>query len=223
MQILPFYLLCDESGSMTGPPIDAINAALPDLHQEISTNPTVADKTRFALIGFSDEATVLQPLVDLSELDSLPALASGGITSYEHAFRTLKKSIEADVTDLKAQGHEVYRPVVFFLSDGVPTDADADWKRALDELVTSHYRPSIIAFGIGEADPATISQVANFRAFMQQDSSVSPAAALREFAASLTRSIVRSASSMSADGSGGVTLAVDEQVPGFASVTLPKL
>lgn len=221
MQILPFYLVCDESGSMSGAPIEAINDALPDLHQEISTNPTVADKTRFALIGFSDDATVLQPLVDLSELSTLPALAAGGVTSYGQAFRVLRACIETDVTDLKAEGHEVYRPVAFFLSDGVPTDNQ--WEQALQELTESRYCPKIIAFGIGEADTATISQVANFRAFMQQDSAVSPAAALREFAASLTRSIVRSASSISADGSGAFTLAVDDTVPGFSKVALDKL
>ncbi|HZG04310.1 MAG TPA: VWA domain-containing protein [Streptomyces sp.] len=223
MQILPFYLVCDESGSMSGEPIDAINGALPALHQEISTNPTVADKTRFALIGFSDDAKVLQPLVDLSELEELPALAAGGVTSYGHAFRTLRQCVESDVAALKAEGHEVYRPVVFFLSDGVPTDPG--WEQALKDLTSSRYCPKIIAFGIGAADTATISQVANFRAFMQnQDgTSVSPAAALREFAASLTRSIVRSASSISADGSSGFTLAVDENVPGFSTVSLDKL
>lgn len=30
-QILPFYLVCDESASMSGEPIDAINQALPEL------------------------------------------------------------------------------------------------------------------------------------------------------------------------------------------------
>ncbi|SNT19843.1 vWA domain-containing protein [Actinacidiphila glaucinigra] len=221
MQILPFYLVCDESGSMIGPNIDAMNKALPELHQEISTNPTVADKTRFCLIGFSDDAKVLQPLVDLSDIDSLPALAGGGLTAYGEAFRALLRCIEGDVTTLKGQGHEVYRPVVFFLSDGIPTDAG--WEQAHKELVQARYGPKIIAFGIGEADPGTISQVANFRAFMQQDASVSPAQALREFAASLTRSIVRSASSIPADGSGGFALAVDETVPGFSTVSLDKL
>lgn len=221
MQILPFYMVCDESGSMSGPPIDAINSALPDLHQEISTNPTVADKTRFALIGFSDDAKVLQPLVDLSELEELPALTAGGVTSYGNAFRTLQQSIEQDVAALKSEQHEVYRPVAFFLSDGVPTDSG--WEQALKDLTSSRYGPKIIAFGIGEADAGTISQVANFRAFMQQDSSASPATALREFAASLTRSIVRSAGSIPADGGDGFALAVDDTVPGFSTVTLDKL
>ncbi|MFC9636412.1 VWA domain-containing protein [Streptomyces mirabilis] len=221
MQILPFYMVCDESGSMTGTGVDAINAALPDLHQEISTNPSVADKTRFALIGFSTQASVLQPLADLSELTQLPSLSAGGVTSFGAVFRLLKDTIEKDVAVLKADGHDVYRPVVFFLSDGSPTDQD--WRTALQELNSFRYAPKIIAFGIADADAATITEVANFKAFLQQDGSISPAVALREFASSITRSIVSSATSMSAQGGEGFQLQVDETVPGFTSLSLDKL
>ncbi|MFI1417702.1 VWA domain-containing protein [Streptomyces sp. NPDC020731] len=221
MQILPFYLVCDESGSMAGGGVDAINSALPDLHHEISTNPSVADKTRFALIGFSTQASVLQPLADLSELTQLPSLSAGGVTSFGAAFRLLKDTIEKDVAALKAEGHDVYRPVVFFLSDGIPTDEG--WRTALDDLNAFRYAPKIIAFGISDADAATITEVANFKAFIQQSDSISPAVALREFASSLTRSIVSSATSMAAQGGEGFQLQVDEQVPGFTSLSLDKL
>jgi uncharacterized protein YegL len=221
MQILPFYMVCDESGSMAGGGVDAINSALPDLHHEISTNPSVADKTRFALIGFSTQASVLQPLADLSELTQLPSLSAGGVTSFGSAFRLLKDTIDKDVAALKADGHDVYRPVVFFLSDGIPTDDD--WRTALKDLNAFRYAPKIIAFGISDADAATITEVANFKAFLQQDSTVTPAVALREFASSLTRSIVSSATSMAAQGGEGFQLQVDEQVPGFTSLSLDKL
>jgi uncharacterized protein YegL len=224
LQILPFYMVCDESGSMSGPGVDAINDALPDLHQEISTNPTVADKTRFALIGFSTTASVLQPLTDLSELTQLPSLSAGGVTCFGAAFSLLRKTIEQDVTALKAEGHEVYRPVVFFLSDGVPTDLG--WQHELAELrdpAKFRYAPKIIAFGITAADAATITEVANFKAFLQEDSSITPADALREFASSLTRSIVSSATSMSAQGGDGFQLQVDDHVPGFTSLPLEKM
>ncbi|MGW1728137.1 vWA domain-containing protein [Streptomyces sp. NPDC002306] len=221
MQILPFYMVCDESGSMAGTGVDAINAALPDLHQEISTNPSVADKTRFALIGFSTQASVLQPLADLSELTQLPSLSAGGVTSFGSAFRLLKDTIEKDVAALKGDGHDVYRPVVFFLSDGIPTDHD--WRTALRELNAFRYTPKIIAFGIADADAATITEVANFKAFIQQDASITPAVALREFASSLTRSIVNSASSIAARGGEGFQLQVDDHVPGFTTVSLDKL
>ncbi|MGC9495665.1 vWA domain-containing protein [Streptomyces sp. WG7] len=221
MQLLPFYMVCDESGSMAGTGVDAINSALPDLHHEISTNPSVADKTRFALIGFSTQASVLQPLADLSELTQLPSLSAGGVTSFGAAFRLLKDTIEKDVTALKADGHDVYRPVVFFLSDGIPTDEG--WRTALKELNAFRYAPKIIAFGISDADAATITEVANFKAFLQQNDSISPAVALREFASSLTRSIVSSATSMAAQGGEGFELQMDEQVPGFTSLSLDKL
>ncbi|MGW7644190.1 vWA domain-containing protein [Streptomyces bobili] len=222
MQILPFYMVCDESGSMAGPDgVDTINTALPDLHHEISTNPSVADKTRFALIGFSTQASLLQSLADLSELTQLPSLSAGGVTSFGAAFRLLKDTIETDVAALKADGHDVYRPVVFFLSDGNPTDDG--WRTALKELNSFRYAPKIIAFGISDADAAIITEVANFKAFIQQDESVSPAVALREFASSLTRSIVSSATSMDSQGGEGFQLQVDEQVPGFTSLSLDKL
>ncbi|NUV60420.1 VWA domain-containing protein [Streptomyces sp. CAI-85] len=221
MQILPFYMVCDESGSMAGTGVDAINSALPDLHQEISTNPSVADKTRFALIGFSTQASVLQPLADLSELTQLPSLSAGGVTSFGAAFGLLKDTIEKDVAALKADGHDVYRPVVFFLSDGIPTDDG--WRDTLKELNGFRYAPKIIAFGISDADAAIITEVANFKAFIQQDASITPAVALREFASSLTRSIVSSATSMAAQGGDGFQLQVDEQVPGFTSLSLDKL
>ncbi|MFM9696717.1 vWA domain-containing protein [Streptomyces europaeiscabiei] len=221
MQLLPFYLVCDESGSMAGAGVDTLNNSLPQLHAEISTNPTISDKTRFCLMGFSTTAAVLQPMADLGELDSLPALSASGVTSYGAAFRLLKDTIEQDVTLLKSQGHQVYRPVVFFLSDGNPTDPD--WHTSLRNLNEFPFAPKIIAFGVGDAAADVLAEVANFKAFIQKDTSVSPATALREFAASLTRSIVTSSASISSRDGQGFTLQVDDQVPGFSTLSLDKL
>ena len=219
-QILPFYLVCDESGSMSGDPIDAINHALPDLHQEIGSNPVVADKTQFCIVGFSSDPQVLLPLSDLSMVTGLPVLRASGGTSYAAAFRVLKSQIDADVARLKGDGHRVFRPVVFFLTDGYP--GDADWESAYEELTDSAnpLRPHIVAFGIGEAaDAGVIAQVANFRGFIA-DGSMSPASALKEFAGALTKSIMKSGSSASADG---VTLQTPHEVPGFTSLTVDEL
>src|SRR5208282_5876538 len=130
LQLLPFYLLCDESGSMTGSPIDAINDSLPKLHHEIGSNPAVADKTRFCLIGFSDRAEILLSLSDLSTVTEMPELQANGGTSYAKAFDTLRETIDRDVAQLKSEGHEVYRPAIFFLSDGLPND---DWHAAYQQ------------------------------------------------------------------------------------------
>jgi uncharacterized protein YegL len=214
-QVLPFYLVCDESASMTGQPIDAINESLPELHEEISTNPVVADKTRFSLIGFSDTAEVILELSDLSDVESMPGVAAKGTTSYGAAFRLLRQQIEKDVAMLKGDGHRVFRPVVFFLSDGQPTDND--WRDAFAELTEESFsmRPNIVAFGLGDVDEDTVRSVATFRAFVA-DGTLTPAMALREFASSLTKSIVRSGTSDNREGR--MTVVVEEQVPGFTTL-----
>ena len=49
--VLPFYILCDESGSMdANGGIDAVNRGLPELHATIAGDPLVADKCRIGLI-----------------------------------------------------------------------------------------------------------------------------------------------------------------------------
>jgi uncharacterized protein YegL len=215
-QILPFYLLCDESGSMSGPPVEAINESLPKLHAEIGANPVVADKTRFCLIGFSDRAQILLPLSDLSTVTSIPALSAGGGTDYTNAFAELRRAIDADVATLKAQGHQVYRPAVFFLSDGYPNDS---WQTAYQALTDPAWRPhpNILAFGFGQADESTIRQVATTMAFMA-DGSLGPAEALQEFARSLINSIVNSGTQSAADPAGGAMLVMPEYVPGFTKI-----
>jgi uncharacterized protein YegL len=216
-QILPFYLLCDESGSMSGAPIEAINKAIPELHQEIGSNPVVADKTRFCMIAFNHKADVLLPLSDLSQVTSVPALSANGGTSYEAAFDLLHRTITDDVAQLKGQGHMVFRPTVFFLSDGQPGDNWAFAHQRLTDLSWTPH-PNILAFGIGTVLEETIRQVATVRAFIG-DGSLSPGQALREFAQSLIRSIVNSGTQSAADPSGAAKLVMPDKVPGFTTLS----
>ncbi len=219
MQVLPFYVVCDASYSMLGEPIEAINEALPELHHEIGTNPAVCDRTRFCLIAFSNTADVVLELCDLSDLEEMPGLKASGSTNYSAAFRLAKTTIAADVARLKAMGDVVNRPVLFFLTDGAPTDGT--WKEVHTELISAENptRPHIISFGIGQADRAVVTRIATFKAFLQEDDSITPATALREFAAALTKSIVRSA----AASSDVPTLLIPEHVEGFTSLPLDTL
>ncbi|RKS68906.1 uncharacterized protein YegL [Actinomadura pelletieri DSM 43383] len=215
-QVLPFYLVCDESWSMSGEPIDAINDSLPKLHEEIGSNPVVADKTRFCLISFSQQAQVLLPLSDLSEVTAIPKLTADGGTSYSSAFDLLRATIESDIDQLKSTGHQVLRPAVFFLTDGQPNDS-ADWGVAYQRVIDPAWgpRPNILAFGFGDVDGQTLQRIATVRAFIS-DESMEPHQALKEFAKSLIRSIVRSGTSGASGG--GMSLAMPDQVPGFTTI-----
>ncbi|MBX6169755.1 MAG: VWA domain-containing protein [Thermobispora bispora] len=216
-QVLPFYLVCDESYSMEGPPLDAINQELPEIYREIASNPVVADRARLGIIGFSDRAEVLLPLSDLNDVHSIPQLAPRGGTNYGAAFALLKSTIEQDVQALKQAGHRPYRPCVFFLTDGQPT---YEWHQEYRSLTDPGFppHPTILAFGFGDVDATTLQQVATFRAFIANDD-ISPAQALREFAKQLLNSVVQSAVASSADPAGGARLVIPEQVKGYT--TLP--
>jgi uncharacterized protein YegL len=196
-QVLPMYFVGDESHSMNGAPIDAVNQGLLDLRDEVAKHPLIGKKVRFGIITFADSAQTRLQLSELSEELVLPTLAPRGRgTSYASAFEALRHAIPADVALLKASGYQVHRPSVFFLSDGLPTEKQDKWQGRLEELKDPGFkeRPNILAFGVGEADPSVIKQLASSPryAFMMLDG-VSTAGAISEFAASMLNSMVSSA------------------------------
>ena len=102
----------------------------------------------------------------------LPTLAPRGRgTSYASALEALRQTIPADVALLKASGYQVHRPSVFFLSDGLPTEKADKWQERLEELKDPGFRerPNILAFGVGDADPKVIQQLATAPALRVHD------------------------------------------------------
>jgi len=153
--LAPFYLVFDVSGSMADE-MEALNQALRDLKNEMLRSPILADIARVSLISFSDSAKVVIPMMDLAQDTRIgrdDVLQVEGLTSYKAAFRTLKEQIRRDIPALKREsGGAVYRPMVFFVTDGYPTDADVEWKSAFQELIAAQPFPNVIPFGFGDAN-----------------------------------------------------------------------
>lgn len=196
-QVLPIYFVGDESHSMSGDPIVAVNQGLVDLRDEVAKHPLIGKKVRFGIITFADTAETRLELSELSEDLILPTLSTRGRgTSYASAFEALRQTIPADVALLKVTGFQVHRPTVFFLSDGLPTERESKWQKRLTALKDPvlRERPNILAFGVGDADPKVIQQLATSpsHAFMMREG-VSTAGAIAEFAASMLNSMVSSA------------------------------
>ncbi|MGW9348443.1 protein kinase domain-containing protein [Nocardiopsis flavescens] len=166
-EILPFYLVCDESNSMEDEPLQAINDALPELHRAVGGDPEIAIKGRFGIISFHNDAEVLLPLTDLAEVEFMPVLqAKGSGTSYKAVFRLLREAITQDMGRLKLEGHKLYRPAVFFLSGSRPNDDgwEDDYRRLVDP--DWELRPDIMAFAFGQTDARIVQRVATVRAFV---------------------------------------------------------
>jgi len=222
LQVLPFYLVADESGSMGGPPIDSLNQALPELHAAVTTDPYLASIARFGIIGFSDDAELVFPLTDLANVTSFPVMHPKGTTSFGSAFRLLRTTIDADIADLRAQGITPHRPLVFFFSDGEPTDHN--WEsdlKALHDKTWKNY-PNVVSFGLGQANPDIMQKVATVQAFIQnQNQYLDPAAAIKTMIAAVTQSVISSAGSIMA-GQGPQVL-IPQSVPGMISLSADPL
>lgn len=198
--VLPVYVVADESASMT-PVVGELNAGLAALHSALLREPMAAAKVRFTILGFSDDAQVRLSLADLRTEAALPTLATRGSTSFGAAFRELLARIPQDIAALKAQGFAVYRPAVFFLTDGQPTDEG--WQRTYEQLTdrdATTAAPNIIACGIGQAVAQTILDIATRPEFaFVATPGTELGLAIAEFSVALTRSVVASARAM-ADG-----------------------
>ncbi|MEY9931140.1 uncharacterized protein YegL [Catenulispora sp. GP43] len=198
--LLPAYVLVDESASM-GPYVDDLSAGLVSLCEELRAAPMLAAKLRLAVLGFSDDVRVHLAVADMRQETSLPRVTVRGSTNYGAAFSDLAGRIPTDVRFLRDEGYKVHRPVVFFLSDGQPTDFG--WKRALGRL-TDRQRmpaaPNIIACGMGSAERQTIAEVASrpeFGFIAQRGADLGKA--ISEFFHALTASLIASSQALNSD------------------------
>ncbi len=216
-EVLLFYIVCDESGSM-GPNggIDAINQALPELHSTLAADPLVVDKSRLSIIAFSDTAEVILPLSRVTDVADMPGVAEQGMTNYGLAFSLLQRTIEHDVSSMKAQGFRVYRPCVFFMSDGEPSD---QWEIDYQTLVNHQFRPHIVAFGVDGADPVILAKIATLRCYVGRDKA-SAGSALANVMASIGNTIISSTSNI---GGGPVNIDLPPTIDGFDSIALDEL
>jgi uncharacterized protein YegL len=177
--VLPIYLVCDQSFSMVDH-IETLNDSLLEFHRAHDADPLLAELTRLCLIGFAESPEILLPLRRAAEITRISNPTGGAATNFGAMFAFLRETITRDLGMLKEQARQICRPAVFLLSDGQPTDPVL-WPAAHARLVDPAWaaRPNVIAFGIGDADPVTISRIGTHRAYLGRDG-VSLSAALRE-------------------------------------------
>lgn len=213
--VFPFYLVIDVSASMADC-LAEINAELPALRDEIANDPIVGDIARFAIITFSEDASMALPLSDLLSVNAMPTLQVEGSTNYREVFEFLAGCIPHDMQWFKDEGYQVYRPAVFFITDGLPTDEG--WEAAYQDMVdpSAPYRPNIVTFGFGDAEHSTLSYIATFKAYAAFDGQ-QPARILRTISQELTKSILASSRRAAA---GEATIVMPEELHGMQELAV---
>lgn len=141
---LPIYLLLDCSGSMSGEPIEAVKQGLKALLSELRGDPQALETAALSVITFDSSARQVVPLTELM-LFKEPQLSAGGATALGGALKVLAESIKNEVRTSTPTQKGDWKPLVFILTDGAPTDNLDEGVDALKNVSTGN----IIACGAG--------------------------------------------------------------------------
>jgi uncharacterized protein YegL len=145
-QRCPCLLLLDVSASMTGPPLAELNAGLVMFKDELSADPLASKRVQVGIVTFGPVETVTD-FVDARDWDA-PTLTAKGNTPMGAAIEHGLQMLETQKAIYRSNGIAHYRPWVFLITDGGPTDA---WENAARLVHEGEARNKFRFFAVGVA------------------------------------------------------------------------
>lgn len=159
MRRLPVYFLVDVSESMVGDPIQQVQDGMRMIVQELRTDPYALETAFVSVIAFAGKAQCISPLTELYKFYP-PIFPIGGGTSLGIALNFLMDDIDKNVVKTTTEQKGDWKPIIFLLTDGVPTD---DPSAAFTKWNAKYRRKAnIIAISIGDnADTQLLGQISD--------------------------------------------------------------
>jgi uncharacterized protein YegL len=152
----PCILLLDTSASMAGEPIGELNRGLVHFKEELSADALAMKRVELAMVTFG-------PVRLLSEFRTpdlflAPQLQSSGDTPMGAAIVGGLQIVRQRKAAYKSNGIPYYRPWVFLITDGAPTD---DWRVAASMVREGETNKGFAFFAVGVegADMAILSRI----------------------------------------------------------------
>lgn len=153
----PCLLLLDTSESMQGGPINELNRGLATFSRELASDPLAMKRVEIGLVTFGP----VQLVNDFQTPDQFrpPVLDGTGDTPMGAAIAGGLEMIRQRKQAYKANGIPYYRPWVFLITDGAPTD---EWRPASDMVRDGEAAKgfSFFAVGVQHADMDILRQIA---------------------------------------------------------------
>jgi uncharacterized protein YegL len=199
-------LLLDTSGSMFGSPIEELNKGFGLFCQEIKDDELAAKRAEIAVITFGGEPQLVVPFTEGRDLQP-QQLTANGATPLGQALNLALDQLEQQKGAYRRAGLEYYRPWLFVLTDGRPTD-DEIFAVAADRLKKAEAMRHVSVFGIGIGEQLDMRHLEELSA--QRKPLRLAGLSFREFFSWLSASL-GSASASTAFGSSDSAVATAEQ------------
>lgn len=157
----PCVLLLDTSGSMSGEPINALNEGIRIFRDELNRDSLAQKRIDVAIISFDNSVKVVQDFVTVDRFNP-PTLTAQGLTSMGAAIQKALDMITARKSQYRNNGVTYYRPWVFLITDGAPTDDAAVVQQAAQRIKDEEARKGVAFFAVGveNADMMRLSNIA---------------------------------------------------------------
>jgi len=140
----PCLLLLDTSGSMSGRPISELNSGLRAFKEELQSDSLAMKRVEVALISFGP----VQIINEFNTAESFisPTLDASGDTPMGEAISKGIDLIKKRKDEYRKNGISFYRPWIFLITDGAPTDG---WQKAASAIREGEEKKSFAFFAVG--------------------------------------------------------------------------
>lgn len=140
----PCVLLLDVSGSMAGAPITELNSGLTVFKDELCADSLAMKRVEVGIVTFGP-VRIETPFTS-AESFITPQLHTQGDTPMGAAIHQAIQLLDNRKSEYKANGISYYRPWIFLITDGGPTD---EWKSAAAAVKEGEKSKKFAFFAVG--------------------------------------------------------------------------